>query len=90
MRIDAFNKISELYKANTVKSTAKVKSSSFTDTLEISQTAKDYQVAKQIIASTPDIRENKVNEIKERMEAGTYNVTVQDVAEKLISRSEDL
>jgi flagellar biosynthesis anti-sigma factor FlgM len=90
MRIDAFNKISEMYKAGTVKSTAKAKSSSFSDTLEISQTAKDYQVAKKILANTPDIRENKVNEIKERMEAGTYNITVQDVAEKLISRSDDL
>lgn len=84
MRIDAFNKISELYKASNVKSTAKAKNMSFSDTLEISQTGKDYQVAKQIIARTPDIRETKVNEIMERMKAGTYNVTIEDVADKLV------
>ena len=84
MRIDAFNKISELYKASSVKSTAKAKGSSFSDKLEISQAGRDYQIAKQVISRTPDIREATVNEIKQRMEAGTYNVTIQDVAEKLV------
>ena len=84
MRIDAFNKVSELYKASSVKSTAKAKGGSFSDKLEISQAGRDYQVAKQAIARTPDIREATVNEIKQRMEAGTYNVTIQDVAEKLV------
>ncbi len=84
MRIDAFNKVSQLYNSNSVKSTAKAKGSSFSDKLEISQTGKDYQVAKQIVARTPDIREATVNDIKQRMEAGTYNVTIKDVADKLV------
>jgi negative regulator of flagellin synthesis FlgM len=84
MRIDAFNKVSELYKASNVKSTAKTKGSSFSDKLEISQAGKDYQIAKQVVARTPDIRETKVNDIKQRMEAGTYNITIEDVAEKLV------
>lgn len=86
MRIDAFNKVSQLYKTNDVKSTAKSKGASFSDTLEISQTGKDYQVAKQIIGRTPDIRETKVNEIKQRMEAGNYHVNIQDVADKLVDK----
>ncbi len=84
MRIDAFNKISELYNTSSVKSSAKVKGSSFSDKLEISQMGKDYQIAKQIVARTPDVRETKINEIKQRMEAGTYNITIEDVAEKLM------
>lgn len=84
MRIDAFNKVSQLYKTNNVKSTAKSKGTSFSDTLEISQTGKEYQVAKQLVAKTPDIRETKVNDIKERMEAGTYHVGIKDVADKLV------
>jgi len=83
MRIDAFNKINELYKTSSVKNTSKTKGTSFSDTLEISQTGKDYQVAKQVIARTPDVREDKINEIKRRMEAGTYNVTIQDVADRM-------
>jgi negative regulator of flagellin synthesis FlgM len=86
MRIDAFNKISELYKTSSVKNTSKTKGTSFSDTLEISQTGKDYQVAKQVIARTPDVREDKINEIKQRMEAGTYNVTIQDAADKLVDQ----
>lgn len=83
MRIDAFNKVSQLYKTNNVKGTAKSKSASFSDTLEISQTGKDYQVAKQVVAHTPDVREAKVNEIKQRMEAGAYHVSMEEVADKL-------
>jgi negative regulator of flagellin synthesis FlgM len=84
MRIDAFNKVSQLYKTNSVKSAAKSQGSSFSDKLEISQTGKDYQVAKQLVARTPDIREAKVNDIKQRMEAGAYHVSIEDVANKLV------
>lgn len=84
MRIDAFNKISELYKTSNVKSTAKTSNSSFSDKLEISQAGKDYQVAKQIVARTPDVRESKISEIKQRMEAGAYHVNIEDVANKLV------
>ena len=87
MRIDAFNKVSELYKSSNVKSTVKAKGSSFSDKLEISQTGKDYQVAKQIVARTPDIREDRVNDIKQRMESGVYNVSAEEVADKLIENS---
>lgn len=83
MRIDAFNKVAELYRTNGVKSMTKMKGSSYSDKLEISQTGKDYQMAKQIVARTPDVRETKINEIKEQMEAGTYNISIQDVADKL-------
>ncbi|MDF2537037.1 MAG: hypothetical protein K0S76_58 [Herbinix sp.] len=84
MRIDAFNKVSQLYNTSKVKSTAKATGSSFSDMLEISQTGKDYQVARQIVSRTPDIRQDRVNEIKQRMEAGTYNINTEEVADKLI------
>ncbi|MBH1942459.1 flagellar biosynthesis anti-sigma factor FlgM [Mobilitalea sibirica] len=86
MRIDAFNKISQLYGASNIKSTSKAKGTSFSDKLEISQTGKDYQAAKQIIARTPDVREDKLNEIKQRMEAGAYNINMRTVADKLVDQ----
>jgi len=67
-----------------VKSTSKTKAGSFSDTLEISQTGKDFQVAKQIMNRTPDVREAKVSEIKQRMETGVYNVSMEEVADKLV------
>lgn len=86
MRIDAFNKISKLYETSSTKSTVKTSKASFADKLEISKTGKDYQFAKQIVAKTPDIREDKVNEIKQQMAAGLYNVDAKEVAEKLVER----
>ncbi len=86
MRIDAFNKISEIYTAGSVKSTTKAKGASFSDTLEISELGKGYQVAKQAVARTPDVREATVKDIKQRMEAGTYNVNIQEVADKLVDQ----
>jgi negative regulator of flagellin synthesis FlgM len=89
MRIDAFNKISELYKAGSVKKTNKVQSTGFMDTLEISQAGRDYNTAKQIIANTPDVREAKLEEIKQRMQAGSYHVRLEDVAEKILEKNYD-
>lgn len=86
MRIDAFNKVSQLYGTNSMKSTAKAKNGSFSDKLEISQVGKDYQTARQIVAQTPDIREDKISEIKQRMDEGAYLVDSRDVAEKLVAK----
>ncbi|HHV10443.1 MAG TPA: flagellar biosynthesis anti-sigma factor FlgM [Clostridiales bacterium] len=86
MRIDAFNKISEMYTAGSVKSATKAKAANFSDTLEISEMGKGYQVAKQAVARTPDVREEKIKDIKERMEAGTYNISIQDVVDKLVDQ----
>lgn len=86
MRIDALNKVNQLYNKNSVKSTSKIKGSSLNDKLEISQTGKDYHVAKQILTNTPDVREDKVNEIKQRLDAGTYDISSDELADKLINR----
>lgn len=86
MRIDAMNKISQVYKSNSTKNIAKAKDRSFADTLEISQLGKDYQIAKQAVAKAADIREDKVNDIKQRIEAGTYNTSSEDLADKLLEQ----
>ncbi len=86
MRIDAYNSIGQIYKSNsTKKSTAKsfgVKG----DRLELSQIGKDFQAAKAAVAMAPDIRQDLVNDIKSRMDAGTYNVSDSDFAQKLAEK----
>lgn len=86
MRIDAFNKVSELYKSNKIKSTSNVKGNNYSDRLEISQIGKDYQVAKKALASVSDVREDRVKDIKERMASGSYDVSANEVANKLVDR----
>jgi len=84
MRIDAYNKITQMLQTNSTVRTTKTKGVSAKDHVEISRTGKDYQVAKQALAHTEDIRMDKVNEIKRRMESGTYNVSGEEVANKLV------
>ena len=84
MRIDAFNKISKLYQANNTNKITKANNVSNPDCVEISQIGKEFQIAQQAVAATPDIREDKVNAIKASMASGTYNVSAEELADKLI------
>ncbi len=86
MRIDAYMQVSQLYKANKPKGTAKKTTATATDSLEISEFGKDYQIAKKAAAEAPDVRADKVKDIMERMKAGTYNVSIEDVAAKMADR----
>lgn len=86
MRIDAYNKVSQLYNTSNVKKNTKHTSGSFNDKLEISQKGKDYRVAKQIVSQTPDVRESRINEIKRQIESGAYNVSMSEVADKIVNR----
>jgi negative regulator of flagellin synthesis FlgM len=84
MRVDAYNKIAQIYQNNATKKVTKPSGTSSSDQLEISRTGKDYQVAKKAVANTEDIRMDKVNDIKKRLESGTYNITGEDLANKLL------
>lgn len=87
MRIDAYMQVNQLYQASKPKSLSKSsKSASANDSLEISNFGKDYQIAKKAAAEVSEVREDKVRDIRERMKAGTYNVSIEDVAENLAER----
>ncbi len=85
MRIDAINRVSQLYQANSTKKVAKAKSAEKYDSVQISQMGKDYQVAKAAVAATPDVRTDLVNDIKTRMQNGTYDVSMEMLADKLLA-----
>ena len=86
MRIDAYNQIAQLYKTGKSIRTNKVNSTaSVRDEVQISQTARDYQIAKQAVAETSDIREDKVSQLKNKMSTGSYSVDTGDFAEKLLA-----
>lgn len=86
MRIDAYNKINQMQSVSKVNKVSSKGTVSQTDKLEISQAGKDYQIAKQAVKDAPDIREDLVNDIKERLANGTYNVSDEDFADKLLAR----
>ena len=86
MRIDAYNKINQMQSVSKINKVSKKGTVSQTDKLEISQAGKDYHVAKQAVKEASDIRVDLVNDIKERLANGTYNVSDEDFADKLLER----
>lgn len=61
------------------------KAQSDQDTIvNLSQTLKETLLIKEIISSEPDIREDKISELKEKIESGKYTIDNDAVADKLV------
>lgn len=86
MRIEAYTQIQQVYNSNKSTRNDNVKKASFADAVEISSIGKDIQTAKQAVANAPDVREDLVASIKEQMQAGTYSVSAEQLANKLLSK----
>ena len=82
-------KINSVEKKRGVKEAAPTKEG--TDEVSISQKAMDYALvakALQKVKAMPDIREEKVNSIKEKINSDNYDVKGNDIADKLLSRKQ--
>lgn len=55
--------------------------------VNLSAAARDIQKLRSVIAELPDIREEKVQDLKSRIETGNYNVSGEQIAEKMVSES---
>ncbi len=86
MRVDAYNKIAQVYQTNALQKIEKKANVSTKDQVEISSLGNDYQVAKKAVLESPDIRTDKVKDIKERIASGTYNVNMEEVADQILKR----
>ena len=86
MRIDAYNQISQIYQTGNKSRVGNTNRVYGSDKVEISQFGKDYQIAKQAVAAAPDVRHDKVADIKAKIEAGTYEVSNNDLAAKLAEK----
>ena len=58
-----------------------------TDTVVISETAKRVQDAKARLDAVPDVRSDKVAELKNQIENGTYEIKPDKIADKMIRDS---
>ena len=88
MRIGTYNMISQIYGNNTAKKSNTASNTgyaSFRDEVSFSSMGKDMQTAKTALATAPDVRESLVNDVKARIKNGTYEVSNEDFATKLMS-----
>jgi len=58
--------------------------SSKKDVVSISNEAKDFQTIFKALKEVPDIRQDKVDSIIGKIEAGNYSVSGRDVAERIV------
>jgi negative regulator of flagellin synthesis FlgM len=52
--------------------------------VNLSTASKEAQTAREVIASEPDVREDKVAELRDRIESGNYTVDNKAVADKIV------
>ena len=90
MRIEAYTQVQQMYsakKAANVKSKSNVSRS---DQVQISSIGKDIQNAKQAVAGASDIREDVIAPNKAKIQAGTYEVSAESFADKLMQKYEEM
>ena len=90
MRIDAYNQISQLYQTTGANKTQKTNKAQSRDQITISRAGVEYQLAQQAVKSVPDVREDVVADLKQKIDSGTYNVSGESFADKLLQRYNEL
>ena len=91
IRVDTYSQIQNLYNVSKPagnRGSAKAAAPDFKDRLDISGHGKDLQEAKQAVAAAPDIREDRVAALKAAYQSGTYNISANAVADKILENYE--
>jgi negative regulator of flagellin synthesis FlgM len=57
------------------------------DQIEISQSSKDFQIAMDAFKKLPDVRQDKVDDVKSQIEKGTYKPSAEDIIKKMMSNA---
>lgn len=90
MRIETFTQVQQLYNMKKpAKAQDKVRATS-SDQIQISSIGKDIQTAKSAVAAADDIREELTAPIKASIANGTYQVSGESFAEKLMQKYEEI
>lgn len=89
MRIEAYTQVQQLYNTKRANKTTKTKGTSFSDQLQISSMGKDIQTAKQAVKNAPDVREEVIAPIKTSIQNGTYQVSSESFANKLLEKYQE-
>ena len=84
IQVDAYvNQVHDKNKAGPAEDKAD-KVSAKTDTVVISDDARRIQEARAQLDAIPDVREDKVAELRDQIQNGTYQVDAEKTAEKLL------
>lgn len=90
MRIEAYNQVSQLYQVNKSGKSQATGRVNRCDQVQISKAGRDYQTAKAAVADAADVREELTAPIKNRIQSGTYDVSGEDFASKLLQKYNEM
>ena len=90
MRIEAYTQVQQLYSTKKTAKNQQVSKKSASDKIEISSFGKDIQTAKNAVAAADDIRAELTVPLKASIANGTYQVSGESFAEKLMQKYEEI
>ncbi len=86
MRIQAYNQVQQLYSTKRTAKTSQTAQVSKKDAVEFSSIGKDFQTAKKAVKEASDIRDDITSALKSKIQNGTYEVSNESFADKLIEK----
>jgi len=87
LNIDAYvNNINDKQKTDNASDKAETNVAK-TDTVNISDAAKEIQEVSKQLDDIPDVRTEKVQQLKNEIENGTYKIKSEEIAEKMLRES---
>lgn len=90
MRIEAYTQVQQIYGAKKNAKTQRTAKNATSDQIQISSIGKDIQTAKNAVAAADDIRSELTAPIKAGIANGTYHVSGESFAEKLMKQYEEI
>jgi negative regulator of flagellin synthesis FlgM len=90
MRIEAYTQVQQVYNTKNTAKASRSDKKSGADQVQISDFGKDIQAAKNALAETDDIRTELTAPLKASIANGTYQVSGESFAEKLMQKYEEI
>lgn len=76
--------VAQVYKRqNELKKSDKIGKTAQQDEIKLSSEARFFNVAKSALQELPETREEKIAELREAIQSGTYDVNLEELAEKI-------
>ena len=86
MRIESFNPVQQVYSTRKATQAASAqKAYQASDNFQMSSLGKDFVTAKNAVKEAPDVRADVVEPLKAKIQNGTYSVSADDFADKLLA-----
>ncbi|MBO4376689.1 MAG: flagellar biosynthesis anti-sigma factor FlgM [Lachnospiraceae bacterium] len=86
MRIEAYSQVQQLYSAQKTAKTVKTEKTREMDRFQLSSVGKDLQVGQAALKETSDIRMELVEPLRQQIKNGTYKVSAESFADKLLEK----